>query len=117
MLRSAASSMTKYFFRIKQIVRKVNGCFGLCCENRGTPAPLSPMILSYGEGGTSVPLFYAIIQNTDAACSQPVFEKAFISSSNLLLLRQVFPDVERRGDEDDDTDRDILCIGIHTEIL
>ena len=63
------------------------------------------------------PLFYAIIQNTDAACSQPVFEKAFISSSNLLLLRQVFPDVERRGDEDDDTDRDILCIGIHTEIL
>ena len=73
------------------------------------------MILSYGEGGTSVPLFYAIIKNTDAACSQPVFEKALIS--NLLLLRQVFPNIERRGDEDHDTDCDILCIGIHTEIL
>ena len=64
MLLSVASSMTKYFFRIKQIVRKVNVCFGLCCENRGTLAPLSPMILSYGEGDTSVPHFYAIIKNT-----------------------------------------------------
>ena len=109
--------MTKYFFRIKQIVRKVNVCFGLCCENRGTLVLPPPRILSCGEASTSVPLFYAIIKNTDAACSQPVFEKALISSSNLLLLRQVFPDIERRGDEDDDTDGDILCIGIHTEIL
>ena len=63
------------------------------------------------------PLVLAHIEGYYAARLQPLFEKALISSSNLLLLRQVFPDVERRGDEDDDTDRDILCIGIHTEIL
>ena len=63
------------------------------------------------------PLFLTHIEGYYAADLQPIFEKTLISSSNLLLLRQVFPDVERRGDEDDDTDRDILCIGIHTEIL
>lgn len=40
------------------------------------------------------PLFLTYIEGYYAAHSQPIFEKAFISSSNLLLLRQVFPDVE-----------------------
>lgn len=63
------------------------------------------------------PLFLTHIEGYYAARLQPVFEKAFISSSNLLLLRQILSNVERRGDEDDNTDCDILCIGIHTEIL
>ena len=110
MLCSAASSMTKYFFRIKQIVRKVNVCFGLCCKNRDTPAPLSPMILSYGESGTSVPFSTRLFR----ILMLPV-RSLFLNK--LLFLRQILSNIERRGDEDDDTDGDILCIGIHTEIL
>lgn len=113
--------MTKFFFRIKQIVRKVNGCFvDVLKSTLITEDTLALPRLGYcpvARVAQACPLFYAIIKNTDAACSQPVFEKALISSSNLLLLRQVFPNIERRGDEDDDTDGDILCIGIHTEIL
>lgn len=40
------------------------------------------------------PLFLTHIEGYYAARLQSIFEKAFISSSNLLLLRQVFPDVE-----------------------
>ena len=63
------------------------------------------------------PLFLTYIEGYYAADSQPIFANGFISSSNLLLRRQVYPPRAGRADDHDATECDILCISIHTEIL